>query len=147
MTTEGDRYPSTGVSYVLAVTEAHFLTHLSSFADGAAGSLWRALQPDITLGTNGFFQHRPEAAFPLHLPLLPAPDLQAEGHAVAMLRGHAAHCHLPLHPLLSLWGVQLLRMYPPQQLGDQDAAVREGSQEETRGEADAPSIQLQWGQD
>lgn len=138
----GRRYPSAGVSCALAATGASFLTRLFSFADGAAGSLRRALQPDVALGAHGFFQHRPEATFPLHLPLLPAPDLQAEGHAVAMLGGDAAHCHLPLHPLLPLRGVQLLGMYLPQQRGDWDAAVGEGSQEVTQGEADAPSTRL-----
>lgn len=119
---------------------ARFLTHLFSFTDGVAGSLRRALQPDVAFGAHGFFQHCPEAAFSLHLPLLPAPDLQAEGHAVAMLRGHAAHCHLPLHPLLPLRGVQLLGTYLPQRWGDRDAAIREGSQEFTRGGANAPSV-------
>lgn len=134
------RYPLAGVSCVLAATGTRFLTRVSSFADGAAGSLRRALQPDVTLGADGFFQHSPEAAFPFHLPLLPAPDLQAEGHEVAMLRWHAAHCHLPLHPLLPLRGVQLLGTDLPQRCKDQDAAVREGSQEETRGEADTSSV-------
>lgn len=143
----GRRYPPPGVSWALAAMGAHFLTHLFSFTDGAAGSLRRALQPDVTLGADGFFQHCPEAAFPLHLPLLSAPDLQAEGHAVAMLRGHEAHCHLPLHPLLPLRGVQLLGTYLPQQRGDWDAVVGEGSQEVIQGEVDAPSVRLQRGQD
>lgn len=77
-------------------------------ADGAAGSLRRALQPDVALGAHGFLQRGAQAALPLHLPLLPPPDLQAEGHEAEVLGGHAPHGHLPLHPLLPLRGVQLL---------------------------------------
>lgn len=68
-----------------------------------------ALQPGVTLRALGVLQHCPQAALSLLLSLLPAPDLQAEGAAAALLRGHATHGHLPVHPLLSLRGVHLLK--------------------------------------
>ena len=76
--------------------------------DGTPGPVWGTLQPGVTVWALGLLQHCPQAALPLLLSLLPAPDVQAEGTAAALLRGHATHGHLPVHPLLSLWGVQLL---------------------------------------
>lgn len=110
-------------------------------ADGAAGSLRRPLQPDVALGAHGVLQRGAEAALPLQLPLLPAPDLQAEGHEAALLGGHAAHGHLPLHPLLPLRGVQLLGTRAVADGGQGGAAVGEEPQETTQGTG------LQRGQD
>lgn len=135
--------PTAGVSCVLGTLPNPVL----SLADGAAGSLRRPLQPDLALGADGFLQHGPEAALPLHLPLLPAPDLQAEGHEAALLGGHAAHGHLPLHPLLPLRGVQLLGTRGHGRQGQGGAAVGEEPQETIQGQAGAPSTGLQRGQD
>lgn len=76
--------------------------------DGAAGSLWGSLQSNITLWANGVLQYSPQTALPFHLPLLPPPNVQTEGHEVALLRGHETHGHLPLHSVLPLWRVQFL---------------------------------------
>lgn len=77
--------------------------------DGTPGPVRGALQPGITLRALGLLQHCPQAALPFLLSLLPAPDVQTEGTEAALLWGHATHGHLPVHPLLSLRGVQLLR--------------------------------------
>lgn len=91
------------------VWHLHTVTTSLLSPDGASGQVWGTLQPSITLRALGVLQHCPQAALPLFLSLLSSPDLQAESIASALLRGHATHGHLPVHPLLSLRGMWLLR--------------------------------------
>lgn len=76
-------------------------------SDGVTGVLWGPLQPHHSLGPTHLLQLSAQTALQEHLLLLPSAHVQAEGGEAALHRWETDHSHLPIHPHLQLWRVQL----------------------------------------